>query len=670
MAEKQIRREEVETEIRRHRELYYNQQPEITDAEFDALIDELEELAPDSPVLAEVGAPVTSDATADDGLQGAGLPTKAHRIPMGSLDKVTSDRLDLWAEKTGPLYLIQEKYDGISLEVEYENGEMVDAITRGDGFVGEVVTHNAVHFKNIVTKLPVAFTGSVRAEVILRLSDFEEHFATRDFANPRNTVSGTVRKKHGDRSLNKHFELFFYDVLAVDREFETERQKMEYLRDDLQLTLAVSHFEKTIEDLHTIYEEYQGSEDSPGKRYGLDYEIDGLVVRSDSVALQNELGSRQNRPRFAMAFKFPSEGQETILRAVDWSLGLGARITPVARLEPVGIAGVTVSNATLHNVDAIQSLDIRIGDRVLVERRGDVIPQVMRVVESNGGDEPTPPTSCPSCEAEVERDGKFLLCPNPSCPGKTYGDLLKWIKELEIDSLGEKWVQIMIDEKLLADPVDLYGLTVEKLLPLDRMGKTLAAKIVRNIAETRSPPLDRFVAALNIPGFSRSRAQMLIDECVGTLDKLLALSTEEIAEIKGFAEITAENVVNGLATRADLITRLREAGVDPAEGVPAPGSTAAGGDDVSELTGAFAGKTVCFTGAIARVDEATGKRFTRKQLQNLVVEQGGKTASGVSGNLDYLVMVDPDSTSSKAKKARDLGTTILSEDAFFELLES
>jgi len=644
---------ELEVLIRHHRELYYNREPEITDAEFDALVDELETLSPDSATLAEVGAPV---------VQTAGLPTKEHRIPMGSLDKVTPDRLEHWAEKTGQSYLIQEKYDGISIELEYEGGELVDAITRGDGFTGEVVTHNAVCFRNAEKRLSKPFTGSVRGEVILRLSEFEKHFASRDFANPRNTVSGTVRKKHGDRSLNKHFEVFFYDVLSVDREFDTEREKMRFLEEELELQLATSYYDQTIEDLLALWERYEGSGGEPGLRYELDYEIDGLVVRSDSIALQRELGSRQNRPRFAMAYKFPSAGKATTLRAVDWSLGIGSRVTPIARLEPVPIAGVTVSNATLHNVDAIDALGLSIGDRVWVERRGDVIPQVMRVVEKGDGEAITPPSECPVCEAELTRDGKFLRCPSADCVGKTFGDVMRWIVELEIDSLGEKWVRILIEEGLVADPVDLYALTADKLTPLERMGTTLAEKLVRNIDATRSPSLDRFVAGLNITAFSRQRMQMLADGGVRNLDALLAMSRDEIAAIKGFGEILAGAIVEGLEAKRPLIDRLLEAGIAPQE-VPAPAAGAAPAD------GPVAGKSFCFTGAIQKVDEASGKRYTRKQMQDLVTTRGGRAAKSVSDGLDYLVMANPDSTSSKAKKARQLGTEILSEGEFFALLE-
>ncbi len=674
MAEKKKRIASLEKELRRHRQLYYNEQPELSDEEFDKLVGELEKLAPDSAVLSEVGAPVDLDQ--------AGLPTKEHRIPMGSLDKVTEDKLELWVEKAGPLFLIQEKYDGISLELEYRDGRLVDAITRGDGFTGEVVTHNAAHFANISSELPVAFTGSVRGEVILRLSAFEEHFREKDFANPRNTVSGTVRKKHGDRSLNRHFELFFYDVLSVDREFETEKEKMACLGEELGLPVAVSYFDQTMEGLLEIYRLYEGDEEGEGKRFELDYEIDGLVVRSDSIALQQALGSRQNKPRYAMAYKFPSSGSATKLLEVDWSLGLGSRLTPVARLEPVQIAGVMVSNATLHNVDTIAKLDLRIGDTVFVERRGDVIPKVIRVIKSKRGKKPQPPKKCPDCANRTTMEGKFLVCPNEDCPGRTYGDIQNWVNALEIDSLGEKSIRTMIKAELLKDPADLYALAAEAIAPLSfkiksvttlilgkecevkpastmKLGELRAAKIIHNIKDTSNPPLERFIAALNITGFSRQRARMLIDEGVISLAQLLEMPAEEISAVKGFADISSEGIVAGLQKKSSLIEKLRNLGVVPLQGEPA-----------EEVDGVLNGKTFCFTGAIQRIDPLTEKRLTRKQLEEMVKANGGRSLKDVTSKLDHLVMANPDSKSSKAKKARALEVNILSEEEFFALIET
>ena len=649
--------EELEREIRRHRDLYYNRQPAISDEEFDRLVDELERLAPDSPALAEVGAPVVPELT--------GLPQKRHKIPMGSLDKVPEDRLELWAKKAGPRFLVQEKLDGISMEFEYERGELVDAITRGDGLTGEVVTFNAVQVQNVARRLPVEFTGSVRGEVICRRSVFLERFASLGFANPRNMVSGMVRKKYGDRSGNGAFEVHFYDVVGEGLEFATEREKMEYLRDRLKLPLARSWFDEDLEGVRRIFKEYVGGEGEPGKRASLDYDIDGLVVRADSIELQKKLGEIGNRPRWAMAYKFASEGQETVLNGLDWTLGVGARLSPVARLEPVIVSGVTVRNATLHNLDNIRALGLRIGDHVLVERAGDVIPQVVKVVESRGGPEPQPPSVCPRCGTAVLAEGKYLRCPNPDCAGKVYGDLMRWVGELEIDALGEKLVANLMDSGLVADPADLYRLTLADLEGVERIGKTkskekvLANKVLRNIAEAREPALDRFIAALNIPEFSRQRAQMIIDAGFETLEKIQALSAEEIASIKGFKETLADKAHRGLAARRERIEKLLAAGISPKPGVPKA---------VAAATGPLAGKTFCFTGGVKTVNPETEKPWTRKQLQALVEAQGGRNLADVSSGLDYLVMADPNSKSSKAVKARTLGTHILGEKEFLEMV--
>jgi DNA ligase (NAD+) len=358
-----------------------------------------------------------------------------------------------------------------------------------------------------------------------------------------------------------------------------------------------------------------------------------------------------------MAYKFPSVGEKTILREVEWSCRTGLRVTPVARLEPVQVGGVKVSNATLHNMDYLEALGVRIGDVVLVERKGDVIPQVVRVVESRGGPKPQAPSECPTCSSKLERIGKHLVCPNRDCPGKSHGDLMRWISVMEIESLGEKWTSILIDQGLVEDPVDLYSLKVEDLLPLERMGEVLAAKVVRNIQESRRTTLDRFIAALNIPEFSRQRAQMLIDAGFDTLEKLQAAAVEDLVKVKGFGEILAEKVVRGLAARKARIERLLEAGIE----LERPKKRAA-------AEGPLAGKNFCFTGAVQKLNDATGKPYTRKDLEEIVAENGGRALSDVTKGLDYLVMADPSSQSTKAQKARKLGTRILSEEEFFNLV--
>ena len=270
-------------------------------------------------------------------------------------------------------------------------------------------------------------------------------------------------------------------------------------------------------------------------------------------------------------------------------------------------------------------------------------------------------------------DGKFLICPNKNCPGKTYGDIRNWINSLEIDSLGEKCVDKMIKARFLKDPADLYVLASEVIAPLIiskyinkkgkkvlvSLGKTRAAKIIQNIEETRNPPLERFIAALNITGFSRQRARMLIDEGIVTLEQLLAMTSGEIAAVKGFADISADGIVAGLQKRAELIKKLKRLGVEPRKGEPA-----------EEIDGVLNEKTFCFTGAIKRINPRTEKRFTRKQLQGLVKANGGRSLKDVTSKLDHLVLANPDSKSSKARKARDLDVDILSEEEFFALLDA
>jgi len=320
------------------------------------------------------------------------------------------------------------------------------------------------------------------------------------------------------------------------------------------------------------------------------------------------------------------------------------------------VAGATVKNATLHNLEAMRALGVRVGDRVLVERAGDVIPQVVKVVESRGGPEPEAPERCPRCGGPVLAEGKYLRCPNPECAGKVYGDLKRWVDELEIDALGEKWIATLIEEGLVQDPADLYRLKAEDLVGLERMGEVLAQKVVRNIADTRDPPLDRFIAALNVPEFSRQRAQMLIDAGHETLEKMTGLGAEGIARVKGFKETLAGRIQRGLEARRPRIERLLAAGVRPRPGQPRRAGE-----------GPFSGKTFCFTGTVKAVNPATGKTWTRKGLQALVERLGGRNLSDVSSGLDYLVMADPASTSSKAKKARELGTQVLGEEEFLRM---
>ena len=636
-AETQIK-EELEATIRRHRELYYNQKAEISDESFDELVGALRVLDPDSPVLAEVGAPVMGEK-------------RKHKIPMGSLEKCPVEDFAVWVDKAPGPYLLQEKYDGISIDLEYEKGRLVLCLTRGDGFEGEVVNNNVMRIPGVHVELPNEFTGSVRGEIFCRISTFEEYLRPLGFANPRNAVSGIIRNR-GAGGAADAFDIRYFDVSGA---FSTEGAKLQFLYHTLGLETAYTFFNVDAEDVQIEYTKYRDE-----RRETRDYEIDGLVVKVDDCVTQKRLGVVGNRPKWAIALKFPPPVGKTILETVDWQLGLGGRITPVARLSPVQVGGVTIQNATLHHAEYIRDLGIRIGDTVNVIRAGDVIPQVAGITPDmpRGTGAINPPRICPECEGSVVVEGKFILCHNEGCIGLVYGSVAKWVEVMEIDSLGPAWLEKLIQSGWVEEPADLYALTIPKLCELDRMGTALATRIFTNIQQTKRPPLEKFAAGLNIPGFSVSRARMLIE--AGKLyirdDGLADLRPiDELETVDGFGEIMAGRVYVGWANLAGTIRSLYDIGVMPA----APAASA---------SQRLAGKSFCFTGAIQSENPDTGKRYTRAQMQALVRESGGVVASGVGKGLDYLVMADPSSTSIKTKKAREGGVRLLSEDDFFHML--
>lgn len=631
---------EIEALITHYRESYYNGIPEISDAEFDALVDRLTDICPDSEVLTHVGAP--------------GMGTKGrHRIPMGSLEKATVFEIENAWRDHNPILLVQDKLDGISIALEYDAGRLVAAVTRGDGIEGEVVTHNAI-WQNVKPQLPYGFTGALRGEIILPKSVFKTHFANKGFANPRNTVSGTVRRKDDPEKLNAHFCVRYFDAVdySDSGRFRTETEMMQFLVYEFELETVEACYGVTLSHLETVFAQ------NATRRDGLDYEVDGVVVKIDDHGLQRMLGALHNRPRWAYALKFANQGAWTVLNGIDWQLGVGGRLTPVARLNPVQVGGVMVSNATLHHYEYAHALGAQPGDQVFVERAGDVIPHVTQARQR--GDvlrgRVTPPGQCPSCGDAPRLHGKFYICHNMACPGKVYGAVYKWVKETEIDEIGDVWIKVFTESGLVKSPADLYRLTIDQLLKLPRMGEVLAQKILSNIHKRREVSLANYLAGLNIQGFSRTRAQTLINSGLVDIADFLGAEKDRIKKVPGLGDTLAHIIYQGLREKAALVVDLGKAGVRhlPVDAKPAEGP--------------LAGKVFCFTGAIQRMNSATKQRWTRPQMEGLVKQRGGTVRSSVTRDVTFLVMVDPNSTSTKAKAARQQSVTILSEDAFFDLV--
>ena len=622
--------------LKKYKDAYYNGQPLVSDAAYDALEDELRELAPDHELLGTVGAPVGA-VTAWEKAR--------HAIPMGSLNKaVNEDEFRSWAARcdelckklelapiSGDLF-VTEKLDGLSLAVTYEGGKLVDAITRGDGQVGERILSNACRMKGVPAKLKKPVSVTVRGEIILKLSDMKRAFP--GAANPRNQASGTSKRFDGKGC--EHLTVLFYDLDGEDH--ATEVAKLARLE---QLGLLVPSSTATdLDGALAIHADYHAT-----RRAKLDYEIDGLVVRANDVHTQHMLGELANRPRAAIAFKFASQAKVTKLVDVLWETGSSGRVTPVAIVEPVELAGAVVRRASLHTAANVTALGIGIGDDVLVSRRNDVIPYVEEVVTKRAKKPIEPPASCATCDATLEKSGEYLSCRNRKCRALVEGRIQNWIDAIGVLEWGDKLIAQLVDADLVREPADLYKLTAEQIAKLERRGMTIANKVLANLRAQLPLSLPKFLAALGIENFGLQTAKALVAAGYDSLDKLQAAKLDELAPLPGVGPAKAKAIVEGMKARKSEIARLLAAGVVPVTQASA---------------GPLAGKTFCFTGALGR---------PRKELEKLVEERGGTLLSGVTKELNYLVMADPNSGSSKAQKAKQYGTQCLDEAQFLAMVE-
>lgn len=641
--------DELAERIEKYRASYYAGHPEISDAAFDALEDELRALDPTHPVLARVGS--------------ASLITEwekaRHEIPMGSLNKVVSeDELRAWVARCDEILakdalgaagdgggqpaapaavsvaddlFVAEKLDGISIEVIYKGGKLVDAITRGDGEWGERITANVARMKGIPSRIREKGRLSVRGEIILRLSDMKRYFP--GVTSPRNMAAGAAKRFDGQGA--EHCTVLFYDV-ADHLEIPTCEARFAWLRDLGFATPQIAH--GSVEDVVGLYRRY-----SSELRAGLDYEIDGLVVYVNSLHLQGLLGDVNRRPRGAVAFKFASPAKVTTVVAIQWDTGPSGRVTPVAIVEPVELAGANVRRASLHNAANVRGLGIGVGDEVLVSRRNDVIPYVEEVVDKRGP-VAVPPSTCPVCSAPLVVEGEYLLCRNAGCRALIEGRIHNWIDAIGALEWGDKLIEQVVAAGLVREPLDLYKLTVKDIAELDRRGEKSATKCLEQLKSRLPLTLPVFLAALGIEGFAIQTARLLVSAGYTTIDKLLAAGEDELASIPGLGTIKAASIVRGLRARSDEIARLVAGGIVPV----AP-----------EAEGPLAGLTFCFTGAAAR---------PRGELTHLVESNGGRVLNSVTKELNYLVLADVASASSKAVKARKYGTKLITEDDLDRLI--
>jgi DNA ligase (NAD+) len=619
--------------LRKYKDAYYNDSPLVSDAAYDALEDELRELDPGHALLKSVGAPavVTSWAKA------------RHAIPMGSLNKaVNEEEFRAWAARCDELgtkaklteitndLFVTEKLDGLSLAVTYDKGKLTGAITRGDGEVGEQILANACRMKGVPGKLKTAVSVTVRGEIILRLSDMKKAFP--GAANPRNQASGTSKRLDGAGC--EHLSVLFYDLDG--EELPDESKKFKRLT---ALGLSVPNSKATdLDGAISLHQEY-----AKKKRAALDYEIDGLVVRAHDVHVQHMLGELGNRPRAAIAYKFASQAKVTTLLEIVWETGSSGRVSPVAVVEPVDLAGATVRRASLHNAGNVADLGIGVGDEILVSRRNDVIPYVEEVVTKKGK-VAKPPTKCPTCKSTLEKVGEYLSCRNRDCPALREGRIQNWVDAIGVLEWGEKLIAQLVEAGLVNEPADLYKLKAEQIAGLERRGMVIGQKVLDNLKAQLPLSLPKFLAALGIENFGLQTAKALVAAGFDSLDKVQAASFETLSKLPGVGPSKGKAIADGLKQRKAEIARLLAVGVVPVNKANA---------------GPLAGKTFCFTGTLSR---------PRKELEQMVEERGGSLLSGVTKDLNYLVMADPASGSSKSQKAKQYGTECLDEAGFMTMV--
>ncbi|MDR2500642.1 MAG: NAD-dependent DNA ligase LigA [Treponema sp.] len=634
------RLEALEQLIRRYQDSYYNGEAEISDEEFDRLWDELKALDGEHPLLKQVGA---------SGVDG--FPKARHLIPMGSQDKAANpEEFRAWARKMqaagAQSFVAQYKLDGASLELQYEQGALKRALTRGDGTVGDVITRNARRMIGVIPRLDLPFTGGVRGEVVMTRAVWEEKY--QDKANCRNAANGIMRRKDGAGC--EDLRLITYDAAAAgdDGYFTDEIEKIAWLG---QRGFEVAVY-REIQDPEEIITYRAGVSEL---RKGLPFDIDGLVVKHRTTDMED---LRRPRPERQIAFKFELETAVSVLRAVEWSES-GATYTPIGVVDPVRLAGTTVQRANLNNPDMIRDMGLRIGSVVLVVKRGEIIPKIEGLapagaVPPGGAQGPAEirdiefPQTCGSCGSPLEDGGSRLLCPNVNCPKRLLHRIEKWVAVLDIRELGEKLIRQLFDKERVRHIQDLYTITPEELMEFERMGELSAAKVARHIQKKRELPLAAFIAGFDFEGVGETIMEKVVRAGFNTLEKLRAAPVEDLAEVYGLGDITARAIAEGLRETAESMDAVLASGIIA---IAPPPSGA-----VQPLLGC----SFCFTGELASMK--------RNHAEEQVKAMGGSVKSSVGKALSFLVTNDPASSSSKNKKAQSLGIPVIHEDAFLKLL--
>ena len=639
-----------------NRRYYENDAPEIEDFEYDRLLHELIALEEQYPELATADSPTKRVGGKAD----AKFTPVEHAVVMESLQDGFSEEdvraFDRRVRDAGidPVYVVEPKIDGLSVSLEYENGVFVRGSTRGDGRVGEDITENLRTVRSIPLRLKTALPLlEVRGEVymskdvFLELTKQQELKDEKPFKNPRNAAAGSLRQKDARITRQRKLDIFVFNVQQIEGEtLAAHKQSLDFLRD---LGFSTVPFYTECADIDAALAEVGRIGDLRGT---LPFDIDGAVIKVNSFAQRDMLGSTSKFPKWALAYKYPPEEKQTVLRDVEINVGRTGVLTPTAVFDPILLAGSTVSRATLHNQDFITEKGICIGDTVTVRKAGDIIPEVVCVNAHADGAVPfVMPTVCPSCGAPVVREeGEAAIrCINPDCPSQLLRTLIHFCSRdaMDIDGMGEAVLETFVQKGMVKNADDLFHLDRDAIAAIDRMGQKSADNLIAAANKAKENDLGSLIFALGIRHIGQ-KAGALLAERFGSMDALMAASEDDIAAIDGFGEIMAKSVADffALPESRDLIEKLKASGVNMTH-------------KSTVVDHRFAGLTFVLTGTLSQ--------YTRKEASDIIVALGGKTASSVSKKTSYVLAGED--AGSKLQKATDLGVTVISEAQFAQMIE-
>jgi len=646
-------------QLKYHNDRYYNNDdPEISDYEYDMMLRELEQLEIRFPQLRKEDSPTRIIG----GEKSEKFSSVEHAVPMESLhDSFSFEEIKEFDRRVrsaveNPKYVVEPKFDGLSVSAEYRNGVFVRGSTRGDGRIGEDITDNLKTIKSLPLRLskPIGYL-EVRGEVymsnqsFLELLKYQEEHDEKPSKNPRNAAAGSLRQKDSSITAQRKLDIFVFNIQQIEGvELDGHKQSIDFLA---ELGFPTAPFYNRYDNIDDVIGEIERIGETRGE---LDFPIDGAVVKVDSFAEREELGSTAKFPRWAEAYKYPPEEKETVLRDIEINVGRTGVLTPTGIFDPILLAGTTVSRATLHNEDFIRDKDIRIGDKVILRKAGEIIPEVVALKERGENTIPfVMPEKCPSCGSPVTREegDAAVRCTNTACPAQLMRHLIHFVSRgaMDVDGLGPAVLEMLVSKGLVKSPVDLYRLKAEDISSLDRMGELSASNILNALEKSKKNDLSKLVTGLGIKMVGQKAAKLLCSE-FGSMEKLMSAEKNAILSIDGIGDIMADNIIQyfSLPTTVEMINDFKALGLNMTE------------SDSIKKNNVFAGKTFVLTGTLPTLK--------RSQAAKLIEENGGKVSSSVSKKTDFVLAGEE--AGSKLVKAQNLGINIISEEQLMNFINN